>query len=76
MLNQAQVEIPKEQFPVIVRKGINEMGKEIRYYLNYSGKAVEVELGLDGMDLLEKKQTASNEKLTIAPWDVKVIELV
>ena len=76
VLNQAQVEIPKEQFPVIVRKGINEMGKEIRYYLNYSGKSVEVELGLDGMDLLEKKQTAFNEKLTIAPWDVKVIELV
>ena len=55
VLNQAQVEIPKEQFPVIVRKGINEMGKEIRYFLNYSGEAVEVELGLDGMDLLEKK---------------------
>lgn len=74
VLNQAQVEIPKEQFPVIVCKGINEMGKEIRYFLNYSGEAVEVELGLDGMDLLENKKITSNETLTIAPWDVKVIE--
>lgn len=76
VLNQAQVEIPKEQFPVIVRKGINEMGKEIRYYLNYSGKTVEAEQNQDGMDLLENKKTVSNEKLTIAPWDVKVIELM
>ena len=76
VLNQAQIEIPKEQFPVIVRKGINEMGKGICYYLNYSGKTVEVEQDLDGIDLLANKKTTSNEKLTIAPWDVKVIELM
>lgn len=39
-----------------------------------SGKAVKIEQGLDGMDLLENKKITSNETLTIAPWDVKVIE--
>ncbi|MFR8630259.1 hypothetical protein [Blautia stercoris] len=39
-----------------------------------SGKAVKIEQVLDGMDLLENKKITSNETLTIAPWDVKVIE--
>lgn len=76
VLQQAKVEIPEVQFPVIVRKGMNDMGKEICYYLNYSGKTVEVEQQKGGIDLLENKNVETNEKMMVEPWGVKVIESV
>lgn len=38
VLSAAGVSLPEEQFPVIVRKGTNDAGRTIRYYLNYSGQ--------------------------------------
>ena len=35
-LNSAEVEIPEYSWPVIVRKGINDLNKCVRYILNYS----------------------------------------
>lgn len=33
---QAQIEIPEESYPVVIKKGANDFGKEIIYYFNYS----------------------------------------
>ena len=37
-LNSAEVEIPEYSWPVIVRKGINDLNKCVRYILNYSAE--------------------------------------
>ncbi len=33
---KAGMSLPKEQYPVILKRGVNSMGKEILYYFNYS----------------------------------------
>ena len=40
-LNSAEVEIPEYSWPVIIRKGTNDLGKCVRYILNYSVRRAE-----------------------------------
>ena len=76
MLQQINVEVPDVQFPVIIRKGINSQGKKICYYLNYSEEQREVEYnGNAATELLGNNRIISGEKLAIAPWDVRVLEI-
>ncbi len=37
VLPEADVEIPEYHYPIIVRKGLNDLGKTVCYFLNYSG---------------------------------------
>ena len=75
VLPQADVEIPEYLYPVIVRKGTNDLGKTVRYFLNYS--AVELEMPYDyktGTELLEDVQVENKAALRMPAWGVKIIE--
>ena len=75
VLCNAQVDLPGYSYPVIVRKGINDFGKQVRYFLNYSAEEQKVPyLYEKGLELLSGKQVESKEILTIPAWDVKIIE--
>ncbi|MGN1193390.1 MAG: beta-galactosidase [Dorea sp.] len=75
VLCNAQVDLPGYSYPVIVRKGINDFGKQIRYFLNYSAEEQKVPyLYETGLELLSGKQVEAREILTIPAWDVKIIE--
>lgn len=53
VLPEAGVEIPEYHYPIIVRKGLNDLGKTVCYFLNYSG--MELEMPYDyknGIELL------------------------
>lgn len=63
-------------FPVIIKHGTNDYGKELYYYFNYSGEPQTVtHLGGAGMDLLAEKTVTSGEALTIAPWELVIVEV-
>ena len=75
VLPAAGVEIPEYQYPVIVRKGTNDLGKTIRYFLNYS--PAELEMPYDyanGQELLEDRSIEHGAALTLPVWGVKIIE--
>ena len=75
VLPQADVEIPEYQYPVIVRKGINDFGRTVRYFLNYS--AVELEMPYDykdGTELLDGEAIENESALRLPAWGVKIIE--
>ena len=55
-LNSAEVEIPEYSWPVIVRKGTNDLGKCVRYILNYSVEEQNVVYhGADGTELFSEE---------------------
>ena len=61
--------------PVIVKKGINDFGKEIVYYLNYSGKTASfIYEGTAGTDLLTGKEYSDMEKMELKPWNLAIVE--
>ena len=64
-------EIP---FPLVIREGTNGKGKRITYYLNYSGEAKACACGGSGRELFSQKAVTQGEILTVAPWDLLIVE--
>ena len=74
-LRDAGIQIAKEQFPLIRRSGVNESGKQITYYFNYSNQPCElIYEGADAKDLIREKVLKKGEKTTINAWDFCVLE--
>ena len=74
-LSASGVEIPEEKYPVIIRSGINDLGKKIRYFFNYSSEEQEVLYPFeDGKELLTDGRIIGQSVLKIPAWDVKIIE--
>lgn len=71
--------IPAEEggiaFPVIVRKGVNDLGCEVAYYLNYSAECQPVPYhGPDARELLTDEVFHDGDTMELAPWNLKILE--
>ena len=76
-LNSAEVEIPEYSWPVIIRKGTNDLGKCVRYILNYSAEEQNVVYhGANGTELFSEESVQDGDTVTVLPWNVKIIEEV
>lgn len=61
--------------PVRVKHGSNAAGNRIHYYLNYSGSVVSFAYGYGaGRDLLTGHSVGSGSKVSLAAWDVAIVE--
>ena len=68
---------PDQQLPafVHVQHGVNRMGKQLHYYFNYSGAEVKVPYPYTaGTNLLDGKHISNGDVLTLAPWDLAIVE--
>ena len=75
LLKEAGVERAGERFPVIVRKGKNDFGRTIRFYLNYSAQRQTADCGpSDSRELLSGRELKRRETFVIEPWGVKILE--
>ena len=75
VLPEADVEIPEYHYPIIVRQGLNDLGKTVCYFLNYSG--MELEMPYDyknGIELLENTAVENGTALQMPAWGVKIVE--
>lgn len=66
----------KLHFPLITKSGINDQGKTIRYFFNYSAQAKTFiyTQGKNGTNLLSSEKVVKNSKINLAPWGMLVIE--
>ena len=68
---------PDQQLPshIQARTGVNRFGKTIRYYFNYSGNpATFTYRHKTGTDLLTSRAVKGDETVTLAPWDLAIVE--
>ena len=88
----AGVEIPETEFPIIIKKGINDLGKEIVYYFNYSDGAQTVtHHGKDSVMLVQgsientdsydeskgnRITVSDGDTITLVGWDFAVVESI
>ncbi len=76
-LEGARLTTSDQQLPahVHVQHGINRLGKQVHYYFNYSGSEVHAPYAYGaGKSLLSEKPLAKGDTLTLAPWDLAIIE--
>ncbi|HVJ08852.1 MAG TPA: beta-galactosidase [Acidisarcina sp.] len=66
-----------QQLPAAVRvkSGVNALGRQLHYYLNYSSDKQNFMYPHGaGTDLLTGKAVASNQQVTLDPWDLVIVE--
>ena len=65
----------RPHFPLILKRGANDLGTNIYYYLNYSAdrQTVCYPYG-NGIELLGGKLINTGDTLELGPWDVKIVE--
>jgi beta-galactosidase len=76
-LEQAGLTGPDQLLPAgtHVQHGVNRLGKHLHYYFNYSGTEVKVTYPhTAGTSLLDGTTVAGDSQLTLAPWDLAIIE--
>ncbi len=63
-------------YPLIVKRGVNDLGKELCYYLNYSKDPVSVtHRGKDGIELISETSIVCGDKIDLGGWGVAVVEM-
>ena len=68
---------PDQHTPAAVHvvHGVNRMGKKVHTYFNYSAAEVKVTYAYAaGVNLLDGKPAATGAEITLAPWDVAIVE--
>ena len=68
---------PDQQLPapVRVKHGVGNSGKNIHYYLNYSGQTqIFTYPYVGGADILTRKPISKSQAVELGPWDLVVIE--
>ena len=67
------IALPEERFPLIVRRGVNQLGRAITYYLNYSGQARRCPCS-GGVELLSEAPLAPGDTLELPAWGTAIVE--
>ena len=63
------------RFPLIIRSGVNDMGRLVHYIFNYSGIGRGINYMFDdGKELLSGKIVRKRDFLEISPWGCAIIE--
>jgi beta-galactosidase len=68
---------PDQRLPpaVHVQHGVNRLGKQLHYYFNYSAAEMKVPYPYSaGTNLLSGKPVVKGSELTLAPWDLAIVE--
>ena len=53
----------------------NNLGKRVRYILNYSAEEQKVVYhGTDGAELFSGENVQDGEIITVSPWNLKIVE--
>ena len=74
-LKNAGITLSPYHFPLILREGVNQSGKKIRYLLNYSAETSDYIFDApEGTELLSNHSLYKNDKITLGAWDVKILE--
>jgi beta-galactosidase len=62
-------------YPLITKSGMNENGKKLHYYFNYSAVPVSFKyLYNDGIELIGNRAIIKNKTVLLDPWGFKIVE--
>ncbi len=62
--------------PVSIRRGVNDDGNEVIFYLNYSKDEIKfTHNGESGVSLLDEKNVGKGGELCLPPWGVCIVEI-
>ena len=74
LCREAGIDLPAEQYPVIIRRGVNDFGEEVIYYFNYSDDAQNIIYqGRDGVLLMQGTNITDGDTIRLNGWDFSIL---
>ena len=71
----ADIKLTDYRFPIIRKEGVNDLGKRIQYFFNYSSKNQEfIYDGETGCELINNTPVNTGDIIKLKPWDLVIIE--
>ena len=62
-------------WPLVVKSSVNEEGKPVHFYYNYSSESQKMIYPYKaGLELLNNKKIGSEDELNLPPWEVLIVE--
>lgn len=74
LLPRLGIPIPEDRFPLIVKEGVNDYGRKLRYLLNCSDAPVSARVPMDAAELLSGAAYAQGQTISVAPWSAAILE--
>ncbi len=77
VVSSADIAINENQFPVIIRRGVNDDKRTIHYIFNYSQqeRTIDNKWG-NSTDILTNSRYGNRSKIILKPWDLVILEKV
>lgn len=72
---QWKLDVPEISWPVVMKRGTNEAGKQIVYLLHYHHDSMTIPAPVSGNELLSGEQIEAGTPMVLKPWDVKILEV-
>lgn len=74
LLPSTSVKMLSECWPLIIKEGENQLGKLVRYVLNYSAESINYVVPVDCYELLSEKKYSADTPAVLQGWDVAIFE--
>ncbi|MBD5494412.1 MAG: beta-galactosidase [Lachnospiraceae bacterium] len=75
LFKEAGIPLIQEQFPIIIKRGINDFGKEVIYFFNYSDDEKTITYhGKDGVLLMQGENIKDGDSIALKGWDFNIVE--
>ena len=74
LLPSTSVKMLSEHWPLIIKEGENQLGKLVRYVLNYSAESINYVVPVDCYELLSEKKYSADTPAVLQGWDVAIFE--
>lgn len=76
LLPEMEIPVPELHFLLIRRSGVNQLGRSVDFFFNYSGQTREtLWTGRSAVSLLSGRTIGSNAKLTLPAWGLEILEV-
>ena len=77
LVSKSDISLPTEQYPLVLKRGINDYNKEITYFFNYSDTPVTfIWHSGDAVLLMQDLYVKDGDNITLSGWDFVVAEQV
>lgn len=75
IVTKSDIALPEVQYPVIIKRGINEQHKQITYLFNYADETATVTWnGSDALLLMQERTVKNGDSLAIDGWNFLILE--
>lgn len=75
IVTSAGIPLPAEQYPAVIKRGINDYDRQVTCFFNYADEPATVTWkGGDALSLLQNRTVSDGDILTVGGWDFLILE--